>query len=124
MDLVTATPGFADWGWPHPMPLEANLADLVSHADDFTARKGFTYTVLEPHAPRFESEPESAGDVIGCVYIYPVDPSDPMGAEHDARVRSWVRVSRAELDVVLWRAVTDWLASSWPFTSVAYAPRP
>jgi hypothetical protein len=33
-------------------------------------------------------------DVIGCVYIVP-----------------------------LWRAVSDWLASDWPFGSVEYAPR-
>ena len=50
MDHILATPGFADWGWPHPMPLEQNLDDLVKHADDFEARRGFTYTVLDPDA--------------------------------------------------------------------------
>jgi hypothetical protein len=40
-----------------------------------------------------------------------------------ASVLSWVRVSRAELDVQLWRAVTDWLAAEWPFERVAYAAR-
>jgi hypothetical protein len=38
-------------------------------------------------------------------------------------VRSWVRASRPELDVQLWRAVTDWLAAEWPFDGVAYAER-
>jgi hypothetical protein len=38
-------------------------------------------------------------------------------------VRSWVRASRPELDVQLWRAVTDWLADEWPFERVAYAER-
>jgi hypothetical protein len=56
--------------------------------------------------------------VIGCVYIYP-DKDD----QHDARVRSWVRASQAELDVQLWRAVKDWLAEEWPFERVAYAER-
>jgi hypothetical protein len=69
---------------------------------------GFTYTVLDP-----DSE-----DVIGCVYIYP----DRSG-EHDARVRSWVRASRPELDVELWRAVRDWLDAEWPFEPVEYATR-
>ena len=60
----------------------------------------------------------ATGDVIGCVYIYP----DKSG-EHDAKVLSWVRASRAELDVPLWRAVSDWLEADWPFERVAYAER-
>jgi hypothetical protein len=56
--------------------------------------------------------------VIGCVYIYPLPDSD-----YDARVLSWVRASHAQLDTQLWRAVTEWLASDWPFGSVEYAPR-
>ena len=56
--------------------------------------------------------------MIGCVYIYP-DKSE----QHDARVSSWVRASRSELDVELWRAVSDWLANAWPFERVAYAER-
>lgn len=86
-----------------------NLRDLEGHADDFAKRAGFSYTVLD-HA---------TGDVIGCVYIYP-DRTE----EHDAHVSSWVRASRAELDIPLWRAVTDWLEDDWPFERVAYAARP
>ena len=56
--------------------------------------------------------------MIGCVYIYP-DKSE----QHDARVLSWVRASRAELDAPLRRAVSDWLADAWPFERVAYADR-
>jgi hypothetical protein len=85
-----------------------NLRDLQRHAGDFKNRTGFTYTVLDP----------ATGGVIGCVYIYPGD-----SEEHDAHVHSWVRVSRPELDVPLWRAVTDWLADKWPFERVAYAQR-
>ena len=29
----------------------------------------------------------------------------------------------AELDVPLWRAVTDWLGDDWPFERPAYAER-
>jgi hypothetical protein len=90
------------------MTLEENLGDLQRHADDFRDRKGFTYTVLDP----------ANRDVVGCVYIYPIADGDD-----DARVLSWVRVGRAELDVPLWRAVSGWLASDWPFRSVEYAPR-
>jgi hypothetical protein len=109
IEHIRATPGFEDWSWPHEMALEDNLTDLQMHARDFASRKGFTYTVLDP----------GARDVIGCVYIYPAE-----DGAHDAQVRSWVRASRADLDVPLWRAVSDWLASdAWPFSSVLYAPR-
>jgi hypothetical protein len=103
------TPGFGGHRWPdEPMTLERNRADLERHAEDFAARRGFTYTVL--------CEPED--EVIGCVYIYP---STVLGV--DARVRSWVRMSRAELDAPLWRTVRDWLRTDWPFTTVDYAAR-
>jgi hypothetical protein len=88
--------------------LTDNLRDLQRHADDFERRAGFTYTVLDP----------ATDDVIGCLYIYP-DKSE----QHDARVLSWVRASRADLDVQLWRAVTAWLADDWPFLRVEYAER-
>jgi len=88
--------------------LDENRADLHRHADDFRNRTGFTYTVLDP----------ASRDVIGCVYIYPLRDSD-----HDARARSWIREDQAELDTQLWREVSEWLASDWPFGNVEYAPR-
>jgi hypothetical protein len=108
MEHIAATPGFP-WGtWPREMPSDENHADLVRHAEDFRARKGFTYTVLDP----------ASRDVIGCVYIYPA-----RDAEYDAKAQSWVRASHAQLDVPLWRAVSEWLAADWPFANVQYAPR-
>ena len=109
IEHIRATPGFQGRSWPHPMTLKDNLKDLEMHASHFAARDGFTYTVLD----------SKTLDVIGCVYIYPAD-----DGVHDAEVRSWVRASRADLDVPLWRAVSDWLASeAWPFINVLYAPR-
>jgi hypothetical protein len=107
MEHIHATPGWEESSWPRDMTLEENRADLQRHADVFANRSGFTYTVLEP-----------GGDVVGCVYIYPA-PDGPQ----DARVLSWVRASRAELDVPLWQAVSNWLAAEWPFRNVDYAPR-
>lgn len=103
IDHIRATPGFATGDWPTPMSPERNLDDLVEHARDFENREGFTYSVLDGDA------------VIGCVYIYP-SPAD----EHDAVVRSWVRAGRAEMDVVVRRAVTGWLETSWPFRNPTY----
>ena len=112
MEHIHATPGFhvdGDDAWPRPMSLEENLSDLVGHAADFEARRGFTYSLLDP----------SSDDVIGCLYIYPAADD-----EHDARVKSWVRASRAELDAPLWRGVSEWLERDWPFANVLYDARP
>ena len=73
VDHIKATPGFETSDWPAPMSLEANLSDLVRHANDFEGRTGFTYSILDGDA------------VIGCVYIYPTKDLD-----HDASVSSWV----------------------------------
>ena len=109
VEHIRRTPGFDTSSWPPDDPTTVdNLSDLQRHADDFENRTGFTYTVLDP----------ATDDVIGCVYVYP-----DKREQHHAVVLSWVRASRAELDVPLWRAVTDWLADDWPFERVAYADR-
>ena len=105
---IRATPGFPIGRWPVPgMTLEENLADLRRHARDFAQGSGFTYTVLD-----------GSDRVIGCVYIYP-SRERPGGAD----VASWVTADRADLDPVLHEAVSVWLATDWPFTTVNYAPR-
>jgi hypothetical protein len=109
VDHIHATPGFAGHRWPdEPMTLERNLSDLREHANDFAARQGFTYSV----------QATDDGAVLGCVYIYP-----SKRAGFDARVRSWVRASRAELDAPLYATVKEWLDAQWPFSTVEYAPR-
>jgi hypothetical protein len=108
LEHIHQTPGWESSSWPDDRSLGDNLGDLERHAEDFRNRSGFTYTVLDP----------GSGDVIGCVYIYP-----DKGGQHDARVLSWVRASRAELDAPLWRTVSDWLAAEWPFERVDYASR-
>ena len=105
MDHIHATPG--EWGkWPHAMTLAENLADMEMHAREFVERAAFTYSVLD------------GDEVIGCLYIYP----DKKG-KSDAYVSSWVRESRAAMDVVVWRAVSEWLEAGWPFRSFRYAER-
>ena len=104
---ILSSPGFGpDATWPRPMTLEENVADLVRHEHDFAERTGFTYTVLDGE------------EVVGCVYVYPA-----MDGVHDARVRSWVTASRADLDGVVRRAVANWLESdAWPFERPLYEP--
>ena len=107
IEHIHDTPGWEESTWPRSMTLDENRADLERHASDFENRTGFTYTVLSPE-----------GDVIGCVYIYPSKKEAV-----DAQVLSWVRASDGDLDSVLWRAVSTWLDSDWPFESIDYAPR-
>jgi hypothetical protein len=114
IDHIRATPGFPDGNWPHEMSLSDNLRDLERHAQDFAARRGFTYTVLST----------GTADVIGCVYIYPVRGRERGAADgRRASVQSWVRADRAALDPVLHDAVLEWLEHDWPFDSIDYAPR-
>ena len=105
IEHIRSTRGFADGSWPPPggMTLEENLGDLRRHADDFTRRAGFTFTVLDP----------GDRDVIGCVYVYP-----SASEESDVKVLSWVRADRSDLDVPLAHAVARWLASDWPWERV------
>jgi hypothetical protein len=107
IDHIRSTPGMVGRSWPRPMTLEENLSDLEGHARDFAARTGFTYTVRDP----------DSGEIIGCVYIY------PRKDEPGTRILSWVRASRASLDKPVYEAVSEWLRTDWPFTSVTYAPR-
>ena len=112
---IRATPGFPWGGWPHQMSLADNLGDLQRHAQDFTARCGFTYTVLST----------ATGEVIGCVYNYP--PRDqgpdhpqaggmrPSGPGYARTMRRWTRCSTTPS--------APWLDRDWAFRSIQYAPR-
>jgi RimJ/RimL family protein N-acetyltransferase len=103
IDHIRATHGFVGHRWPQPMSLAENLTDLEEHRAEFDARTAFAYSVLDPQTD----------DVIGCVYINP-DPAQAGGVT----VRSWVRVTHADLDQPLREAVGDWLERDWPFASV------
>jgi hypothetical protein len=107
---IQATPGFVGRSWPPDdgMPAEANNRDLVGHAADFAARRGFTYTVLDP-----ESD-----EIIGCVYLYPAKREG-----YDVHVLSWVTAARAELDAPLAETLLAWLDTDWPFTRPDAAAR-
>lgn len=108
IDHIRSTPGLDAWDgqWPVPMSLEDNLADLVRHREGFEVREAFAYSAL------------CGDEVIGCLYINPVK-----GHPGEAQVVSWVRASRAEMDRVVWKSVSEWLAAEWPFARVTYARR-
>ena len=79
---------------------------------------------LEPLGPRHNEADYAAW----ASSIEPIrrTPGYPVGKWPDARSfaeTSWVRASRAELDVPLWREVSASLATAWPFEAVDYAKR-
>lgn len=107
---IRATPGYPDGNWPprNGMTPERNLRDMHRHADDLVARRGFTFTVLQPRG----------GDVIGCLYLSP-SPS----AEHDVLAEPWVRADHAYLEQPLVDAVTEWIRAGWPWKLMDYLGR-
>ena len=100
--------------WPRPdFTLEENLADLQGHEADFLARRGFTYTIMDPTESR----------CLGCVYAYP--PKDDRGGQagdYEAVVWFWVRPESVadDLDRRLVAALVPWLRSDFAFARVLY----
>jgi hypothetical protein len=122
--------------WPRPdFTLEENLADLQGHEADFEARRGFTYTVMDPTEIR----------CLGCVYAYPTVDKDGDGAPERrkfapvstyahppagqdgggearaaAELRFWVRQDgvAADLDRRLLAVLIPWIREEFAFAHV------
>ncbi|MDF2761770.1 MAG: hypothetical protein K0S83_504, partial [Thermomicrobiales bacterium] len=104
--------------WPRPdFTLEENLADLQGHEADFGARRGFTYTVMDPTETR----------CLGCVYAYPPEGEDGDGGadDHEAVIWFWVRPDgvAADLDRRLLAVLVPWLRDDFAFTRVLFRSR-
>jgi hypothetical protein len=104
--------------WPRPdFTLEENLADLEGHEADFRARRGFTYTVMDP----------TETHCLGCVYAYPPEDEDGGGGagDYEAVVWFWVRPDgvAADLDRRLLAALVPWLRDDFAFTRVLFRSR-
>lgn len=97
--------------WPHAGISDADaMKDMETEQARFQGRKSFAYAVLTPDGTRER----------GCVYVYP---STVKG--HDAVVRIWVTKAEydAGFDAELYRWVTRWVQTDWPFAKVAYPGR-
>lgn len=101
------------WGWPPAtMTVEQDREDLARHAREIAAQEAFNYAVLDAD--------ETA--LLGCVYIDPPGDDDPPGA--DAVVSWWVvdDAVDTDLDRALAAFVPRWLAETWGFRRMRYAP--
>ena len=100
--------------WPRPGFTRAeNLADLEGHEADFQARRGFTYTVLNPPETR----------CLGCVYVYPLeDEGDGEARDNEAVVWFWIRPDGVadDLDRRLLAALVPWLRNDFAFARVLF----
>ena len=103
-----------DGAWPRPdFTVEENLADLQGHEADYLARRGFTYTVMDPTESR----------CLGCVYAYPPgDDRDGQAGDTEAVVWFWVRPDGVDddLDRRLVAALVPWLRNDFAFARVLF----
>lgn len=104
--------------WPRDgFTLAENLADLQQHEADYSARRGFTYTIMNPDETQ----------CLGCLYIYPLDVllrrmgmdvvEEPEG-ERVAEASFWVRQERIadDLDTRVLAALLPWLRHDFAFS--------
>jgi hypothetical protein len=97
--------------WPHKDISDADaMRDMETEQARFQSGKSFAYAVLTPDGSRER----------GCVYVYP---STVEG--YDAVVRMWVTKAEydAGFDAELYKWVTRWMQTDWPFENVAYPGR-
>jgi hypothetical protein len=101
------------WRWPPAtMSYEEDKDDLARHEAEIAACEAFTYAVLD----------ERETELLGCLYIDPPGKGAPPRSD---AVASWWVVDQAvgaELELALDDFVPQWLADTWGFDSVHYAP--
>jgi hypothetical protein len=97
--------------WPREGISDADaMRDMENEQARFTNRRSFAYAVLTPDGSRER----------GSVYV---QPSSVAG--YDAVVKMWVTKADydAGFDAELYKWVTAWIQTDWPFKNVAYPGR-
>ena len=96
--------------WPDGLTKREDMVDLAWHEREFTIRHSFAYTAMT----------SDESQCLGCVYIFP---SKMPG--YDAAAFYWVRAgdNAEQRDAKLGARFRAWLASEWPFKSVAFPGR-
>ena len=94
------------------MTVAQDRDDLAHHEAEIAAQESFNYAVLDA----------GETELLGCVYIDPADDAAPPGTD---AVVSWWGVDGAmgsALGRELAELVPRWLADTWGFTAVDFAP--
>jgi hypothetical protein len=101
------------WRWPPAtMTYEQDHEDLIRHEVEIAAQETFNYAVLDA----------GETELLGCVYVDPPEDDCPPGT--DALVSWWLVDAAAGTDLgrELAGVVPRWLADTWRFRAVHYAP--
>ncbi len=102
---------FVDQSWPaEVVDFETNLKFIREDFDDFRARRGFSYILLDPKEQRCH----------GCLYIFP-----SFYGDYDAAVYFWVhyRLMRSTFEQNVYQFARIWLQEVWPFQHAAFPGR-
>ncbi len=92
--------------WPaDDFTLEQNIADIREHERLHKERASFTYSILN----------EERDEILGCIYINPVD-----SIGFDAQVHVWTRRGQDDIKSSLRETLQTWLVTAWPFEKVVY----
>jgi hypothetical protein len=97
--------------WPRKDISQADaMRDMKNEQARFRNRESFAYAVLTPDGSR----------ELGSLYVSP----SPVGA-YDSVVKMWVTKDayNAGFDAELFRWVTTWMKTDWPFRKIAYPGR-
>jgi hypothetical protein len=97
--------------WPRKNISSADaMKDMENEQARFKSRKSFAYAVLTPDGSRER----------GSVYVSPSPDKS-----YDAVVKMWVTKDEhdAGFDAELYKWVTNWIKTDWPFAKVAYPGR-
>jgi hypothetical protein len=97
--------------WPRSDISSADaMRDMENEQARFKSRKSFAYAVLTPDGSRER----------GSVYVSPSPDKS-----YDAVVRLWVTKAEydAGFDAELYKWVTNWIKTDWPFHRIAYPGR-
>ena len=99
--------------WPSPkLSFLDDQIDLGWHQREFENKTSFAYTVMSLDEQ----------ECLGCLYLYPPGYRNGASKHGDVDVSFWVTQKAYDkgLYSILYKALNDWLKSTWPFKKIVY----
>ena len=99
--------------WPSTsLSFEDDQIDLAWHQREFENKTSFAYTLVTPDEK----------ECLGCLYLYPPGYRNEESKDGDVDVSFWVTQKAYDdgLYDTLYKTLTEWLKSTWPFKKVVY----
>ena len=110
IEIIKKTRG-GDWPSSN-LSYEDNQIDLAWHQREFENKTSFAYTLVTPDEK----------ECLGCLYLYPPGYRNEESKDGDVDVSFWVTQKAYDdgLYDTLYKTLTVWLKSTWPFKKVVY----